>query len=277
MHGTMATTVTLESIEQFQSSLSENGRSEHTVKCYGSDLRMMLRDLGLDSIPTDHFETYAKKWLMNTRADMSPKTICRRLTSLRSYAKWAGMGNVLGDYSPPTPVKGTPHPLPEGVDGIAKLLAVCTNEKQEALIALCGYCGCRVAEALNVRPSDFDLNEMTVTIRGKGAKYRNLPVSEAAWVVLQKPVTRAFIEGDRLVIGLKDRFARRVITVLGERAGLQRHISSHDLRSTFGTSVYDKTLDLRVTQELLGHSSSQTTELYTLVTLNKMRAAVEIA
>lgn len=183
---------------------------------------------------------------------------------------------MLTDYSAPTPAKGVAHPLPEGMSGVERMLAVAKNERQQALVTLCGMCGCRVAEALAARPSDFDLQNMTLTIRGKGDKERIVPVSKKAWDILVSPVTRAFIENDREVVGLKDRFARRLITDMGERAGLKRRISSHDLRATFGTAVYDKTLDLRLTQELLGHASSQTTELYTGVTMDKMRGAVDL-
>jgi site-specific recombinase XerD len=77
------------------------------------------------------------------------------------------------------------------------------------------------------------------------------------------------------VVGLKDRFARRVITELGVRAKLERHTSSHDLRATFATAVYDHTLDQRVVQELLGHSSGTTTEIYIGRSNDQMRKAVE--
>lgn len=209
------------------------------------------------------------------RKKVAPKTTGRRLTSLRSFARWAGYSNVLSDYAAPTPAKGVPHPLPEGLEGIRKMIDVATNNRQKALIALCGYCGCRVAEALSIQPKDFDFSEMNLTIRGKGDKTRVVPVSSLAWEVLAVPVTHAFVYGGT-VVGLKDRYARRVITDLGVKAGLKRHISSHDLRATFATAVYDKTLDLRLVQELLGHASSHQTELYTGVSMDNMRKAVEL-
>lgn len=274
MHSTRATTLTSESIELFRSSLSERGKSTNTVKCYATDLRMFLKGLDSLQVPQEQFESQAMRWLNETRATTAPKTTCRRLTSLRAFAKWAGWGNVLGEYSPPTPSRGTPHPLPEGIDGVERLLEVCTNDKQRALVALCGYCGLRVAEALAVRPAHFNLTEMTLTVRGKGDRTRVVPVSAKAWEVLARPYIKHY-ESRTPLVGLKDRFARRTITDLGLRAGLTRHISSHDLRSTFGTEVYDKTLDLRATQELLGHQSVETTQLYTAVSMDKMRAAVD--
>lgn len=270
-----ATTLTSEVIGRFQSSLSARGRSDQTVKCYGSDLKMMLEELQIVELPMDSFEDTAMEWLQEHRRTVAPKTTSRRLTSLRAFAKWAGWGPLLTDYSAPTPARGMPHPLPEGIEGVKRLIEATRYDTHKALVALCGLCGLRVAEALAIKPSHFDHENRTLVIRGKGDKTRVVPVSESAWSVLARPVTRAFIEGDREVVGLKDRFARRVITELGERAGLQRHISSHDLRATFATAVYDKTLDLRTTQELLGHSSSQTTELYTGITMDKMRGAVE--
>lgn len=271
-----ATTLTLESIDRFRSSLSARGRADHTVKSYSTDLKMMLKDLEVTEVPSTEYEETAMNWLQGTRKTVAPKTTGRRLTSLKSFARWAGWGEVLVEYSAPTPAKGIPHPLPEGIDGVRRLINAANDEKHKTLIALCGFCGCRVAEALAVRPSDFDMQEMLLTIRGKGDKTRIVPVSTTAWEHLVVPVTRAFVNGDREVVGLKDRFARRVITDLGIRAGLRREISSHDLRATFATATYDKTKDLRATQELMGHASSTQTELYTGVRLSALRGAVEL-
>lgn len=269
-----ATTLTLATIDSLRSTLYARGRSEKTIKAYSTDLRMFLKDLETDQISMEEFEETGMNWLQANRKVVAAKTTGRRLTSLKAFAKYAGWGVMFTEYSAPVPPKGDPHPLPEGAEGVYRLIRITKNEKQKALIALCGLCGCRVAEALAVMPGDFNLSTMTLTVHGKGDKQRIVPVSDMAWSILATPVTRAFCEGDRPVVGLQDRFARRVITRLGVRAGLRRHISSHDLRATFATEVYNKTLDLRLTQELLGHSSSQTTELYTGVTQAKMREAV---
>ena len=156
------------------------------------------------------------------------------------------------------------------------LIEAAQTQQYKALIALCGLCGCRVAEALAIRPCDFDLTEMILTIRGKGEKERKVPISTSAWSALQWSVAQAYVTGGGEVVGLKDRFARRLITTLGKQAGLMRPIASHDLRMTFGTCVYDKTLDIRLTQELLGHGSVSTTEGYTGIAQDKMRGAVEL-
>jgi site-specific recombinase XerD len=279
-HSQTVTTLTVESIDSLRSSLSARGRSPLTVKAYCGDLMTFLAEAGESNplqVTMEDFEELGMAWLNLNREIVSPKTTGRRLTSLRAFARFAGEPSMFSDYIAPIPARGQPHPLPEGLDGVLRLLAVTKNQKQRALIALCALCGCRVSEALSIREQDFDLIEMLLTIRGKGDKFRVVPVSEAAWSILAESVTRARVTGcTEPIVGLKDRFARRIITELGERAGLKRRISSHDLRATFATEVYNKTLDIRVVQELLGHSSSQTTETYTAKTMNEMRRAVEL-
>jgi integrase len=183
---------------------------------------------------------------------------------------------MFSDYTAPQPAPTQPHPIPEGIDGIKRLIRACgRNEKHRVLIALCGLIGCRVAEALSIGPKDFDLHAMTLKIRGKGDKERVVPVSSAAWEVLQIPVTRAILDNKDRLLDFNDRYARRVVTELGQKAGLQRHISSHDLRATFATAVYDNTLDQRVTQILLGHANGKTTEGYIGRSQEQMKGAVE--
>lgn len=279
MLSTQVTIVTPEVIDRFRSSLSVKGRSPQTVKAYTTDMKMFLQatmtDDGKMTVLKTEFEELAASWLTMNRSKMSPKTTTRRLTSLRAFARWAGWPEMLADYSVPTPAKGQPHPLPEGIAGVRKLIETTPNDRNKALIALCGLCGLRISEALQVRPSHFNLNTMMLTVRGKGDKTRVVPVSTEAWEVMSMSVARAFAT-DCEVVQLTDRAARRIVTRLGMLAGLKRSISSHDLRATFGTAVYDKTKDVRVVQELLGHGSSTTTELYIGVSQDKMREAVQL-
>lgn len=230
----------------------------------------------MEEVTVDDFEEVGSNWLTANRNKVGPKTTCRRLTSLRAFARWAKWPVDFSDYSAPTPLKGQPHPLPEGISGVRAMIAAANNERHKALIALCGLCGLRIAEALAVRPSHFNLDDMLLEVRGKGDKTRMVPVSTEAWEVMQSAVTRAFCNGDQLVVGLKDRYARALVTELGERANLKRPVSSHDLRATLATSVFDKCLDQRVVQLILGHASGSTTELYIGRSAAQMREAVEL-
>lgn len=278
----MEMTLTPESIDRFRNSLCGRGRSENTIRAYESDLREFLKWIDLMNlsgpITARTFRGWAPAWLNEFRKMAAPKTTARRLTSLRAWAKWAKWtAEELDEYKAPVPGKPIAHPIPEGIAAVLAMAEAARNNRQRALVALCGLCGLRVAEALSVTPSCFNTGEMKLTVRGKGDKERTVPVSSKAWELISPAILDAILDHADTVVGYHDRFARTVLTNLGRKAGVSRRVASHDLRATFGTAVYDGTLDLRVTQELLGHASSKTTEGYTGVKFEKMRAAAEIA
>lgn len=268
-----ATTLSPASIEQFRASLFGRGRSEKTVSAYATDLRVVLRDLNVDEIPEEEYSESVQYWMNRNRHVVASKTTGRRMTSVRSFAAWAGWGPVLVEYKAPPPGPSVPHPIPEGLDGVRRMIGAAANRRQAALVALCGLVGCRVGEALAVRPSDFQDNMLR--IKGKGEKIRFVPVSSEAWGFIAEAVTAAFIAGDAQVVGIEDRTARSNITKIAKAAGLQRHVASHDLRATFATAVHDRTLDMNLVRELLGHSSVETTQIYVGIKRASMVAAVE--
>lgn len=271
------TTVSSESIASFRDSLLAKGRSEQTAKAYSSDLTVMLSDLKLLSLPAEDFELTASLWLNRNRRIIAPKTTRRRLSACRTFARWAGWGNLLSDFSAPSPLRGEPHPLPEGVEGVKKMIACARQPHNKALVSLLGLCGLRVSEALEIRPSSIDTRDMTLTVRGKGDKIRKVPISSVAWEAMKDAVFAAFLSGkDDFVVGVRDRAARSMVTELGARAGIKRRVASHDLRATFATAVYNKTGDQRLVQELLGHASGDTTQIYVAVAGNKLKEAVEL-
>lgn len=274
MPTTEVTTLSHGSIAEFRDWLCARGKSPQTVKAYIGDLTTLLRETEEDSISQEEFTSTAMYWLNGNRSTKARKTTTRRLTSLKVFARWAGWGEPLADYNAPKTVPGVPHPIPEGMEGVRRMIAAARSSQHKALVALCGMAGLRVAEALEVRPSDIDRQDMVLRVLGKGEKYRFIPVNDELWDIIAPSVVEAFLANDAQLVGLHDRAARKVVTRLAKSAGLQRHVSSHDLRATFATEVYNKTLDIRVVQELLGHSSVETTQIYTGVRLNALRDAV---
>ncbi len=274
MPGTMATTLTYETIDRYRQWCIGRGRSENTVKGYTSDLKEFVKATG--EVNQEEYEELAQSWLNLYRAKLSPKTTARRLTSLRGFAKWAGWGPVLVEYIAPTPGKTIPHPIHEGVDGLRAMIERAKNYEQAAIVTLGGFVGCRISESLSLRTHDFDVHSMNVTIRGKGDKTRTVPVSPEAWSNLQSAWVLAHDKKDNLLVSYRDRFARQLVTNLGHRAGLRRPVKSHDLRATFATEALDRCGgNVRVVQELLGHSSVETTEIYTGISMGAMREAVQ--
>jgi site-specific recombinase XerD len=247
------------------------------VRAYTSDLREFLKAAGENQTVTqEEYEELAMSYLNLYRFKVSPKTTARRLTSIRGFAKWAGWGRVLDEYIAPTPGKTIPHPISEGMDGVERMIAQAKNHQQVALVAFGAEVGMRISESLSTTIHHFDLETMLLTIRGKGDKTRVVPVSERAWTHLMPAYALAMSKEDGRLISYKDRFARQIVTQLGVRAKLKAKVSSHDLRATFATDLLDKGVHLRVVQELLGHASSDTTEIYTGVSMDSMRKAVNI-
>lgn len=266
------TTLSHESIELFRDWLSVRGRSAHTVKSYTSDLRMCLLEVGSSSVPLDELEETGMRWLQSKRTTLAPKTTTRRLTSLKAFAAWTGNPNAFEDFIPPTPGKAKPKPLKERFDGVRRMIAATDSEDMKVVVALCGFAGLRIHEALSVQPRNVHLRTRELTIRGKGDKTRTVPMSDELIEVIIGTVVKR-LEEPRLVV-MADRVARERITRLARRAGLIGQVSSHHLRATFATQLMEDTHDLRLVQELLGHASSKTTEGYTLVTSERQREAV---
>lgn len=272
-----------EAIEHFLNSLNENGSSSETVRAYGSDLKGLLTWMETSWVPKmpsqdTSPESLTKVYLNLHKETWAPRTLKRKAACIKAFAKFIGESGFLADYRLPNPGRAIPHPIPEGVSGVLDMLYLCTNSEQQCLVALCGLMGLRVSEARSVHSGSFNLVDETLTVEGKGNKTRTLPVTAAAWKWIEPAYLDAItIEYRVPLINYSDRGARVLIARLGRKASLMRAISSHDLRATFATAAYNKSRDLRVVQELMGHSSSQTTEVYTGVVMEKMREAAEIA
>lgn len=236
---------------------------------------MFAQDMGLTAIEMDKLEVTAASWLNAHRRIIAPRSTSRRLTSMRTLGQVYDM-EILKRYSAPSAPQPKPHPLPQGKADLTKLLDEAKSDQQKALIALLGMCGLRVAEALDLRPQDVDLKKREVKVYGKGSVYRTVEISDAAHEVLFAFVMEAQIERRDKLINYADRSARHVITVLAQRAGIDGRVASHDLRATFGTEVYyNSGKDIRVAQDLLGHKSILTTQIYVATDDTRRRAAVE--
>jgi site-specific recombinase XerD len=268
-------TLSLDSIEQYRMWLCDRGRSPHTAKSYSSDLKQLLLWASTDSIALSGVEDMGAKWLTAHNKELGAKTTGRRLTSLRGFARWAGAGAILLDYTAPTPLKAMPHPLAEGMGGVNKMIAKAENEPLRVVVALCGLAGLRISEALDLPPGDIDFANKRIKVNGKGNKWRVVPMNAKLADILMVPTMKALMEERPLLISMGDRLARRSITRLGKRAGIKQPVASHQLRATFATHLHANGTPLRVVQEILGHSSSKTTEVYTGVSDKQMHDAVE--
>jgi integrase/recombinase XerD len=155
--------------------------------------------------------------------------------------------------------------------------------RDRALLELLYGTGARISEAVGLAVDDVDLAERTVLLTGKGGKQRRVPLGSyaaravQAYLVQSRPALAASGRGTPALFlnarggPLSRQSAWVVLRTAAERAGLSSGISPHTLRHSFATHLMDGGADVRVVQELLGHASVTTTQIYTLVTVDRLR------
>jgi integrase/recombinase XerD len=188
---------------------------------------------------------------------------------------------------PPSPAKRLPKALP--LDAVERLLAAAGSPgtalalRDRALLELLYGTGARISEAVGLDVDDVELESGAVRLMGKGSKQRAVPVGSyaveavSAYLVRARPQLSGVGRGTPALFlnarggRLSRQSAWSVLRSAAERAGVDGDVSPHTLRHSFATHLLDGGADVRVVQELLGHASVTTTQLYTLVTADRLR------
>jgi integrase/recombinase XerC len=262
-----------------------SGRSAATRKAYVGDVRafaewMARSDVaGPDGVDRLHLRRYLAS--LGTRK-LARATVARKAAALRCYFSWLVRQGRLGAdpaRSLRAPAGGGRLPRVLSAGEVGALLDVAAptalDRRDLAVLELLYAAGLRVSELCGLDRGDIDLSHRTVTVLGKGAKQRRVPIHDAAVGALRAwledgrddmpgPPEAAFVNrrGNRL--GQRD-----VRRILDRRAASPTH--PHALRHTYATHLLDGGADLRVVQELLGHSSLATTQIYTHVSKERLR------
>ncbi|MCS4489091.1 MULTISPECIES: tyrosine recombinase XerC [unclassified Corynebacterium] len=265
------------------------GRSPATVRGYRADLRdfaATYRNF------TDFSLKNLRAWLAGAvESGKSRATMARRIAAIRSFSTWAfKKGYIQGDIAQrlqsPTPARNLPHVVPAPKINQLMTASAATREpeylRDHAILELLYATGIRVSELCGIDLGDFDFTRMVVTVTGKGNKQRVVPFGDPcrtslityrdqARAELIKESTPAFFLGSRGA-----RINPRVVRRLVERAGLELRIAGlgpHAVRHSAATHMLDGGADLRMVQELLGHSSLNTTQIYTHVSSQRLYEA----
>jgi integrase/recombinase XerC len=254
---------------------AEKHASPHTVKSYRTDLEDFRRVVALDPGEVDVRAVRAYLAELHTRG-LEPSSIARKLAAVRSWFRFLRRRGVV-DANPARQVRSPRLPrklvsfLP--IDETAALMEardVRTTARDTAIVELLYASGLRVSELVGLDLRDVDLADATVRVLGKGRKERIVPFGSAAAGALDDylgdrgPAAGALFRnrrGGRLTV-------RSVHTIVGRQsraAGIVRRVSPHTLRHTFATHLLDSGADLRMIQDLLGHSRLSTTQRYTHV------------
>ena len=281
----------------------ERGLADNTLKSYRRDLRRYagwLAAQGVDSLDAVREDTVTSFLVALREGDeehppLSAGSAARTVVAVRGFHKFAvreGLSSVdpSAAVRPPAPAKRLPKALPladiERILDAAGAPGTALALRDRALLELLYGTGARISEAVGLDLDDLDLdgdNGDTVLLRGKGGKERMVPVGSYAREALDGYLVRGRGALAGLGKGLPAVFlnarggrlsrqsAWAVLAKAADRAGVTAEVSPHTLRHSFATHLLDGGADVRVVQELLGHASVTTTQVYTLVTVDSLR------
>jgi integrase/recombinase XerD len=278
----------------------ERGVSRNTLSAYRRDLRRWtayLASVGVDR-PDDVREAHVAEFLARLREgdDQHPAlaatSAARTLVAVRGLHRFLALEGVLDvdparTVSPPKPPSRLPKAIP--VEDVERLLDAASvgdtpaSFRDRALLEVLYGTGARISEAVGLDVDDVEGEDGVVRLRGKGGKERIVPLGSyagsalSAWLVRGRPAFASRGTGTPALFlnarggRLSRQSAWSVLRACAERAHLGGHLSPHTLRHSFATHLLEGGADVRVVQELLGHASVTTTQIYTLVTVQRLR------
>ncbi|WP_342590758.1 tyrosine recombinase XerC [Paeniglutamicibacter terrestris] len=292
----------------------ERERSEHTLRAYSSDItnlyayaipRGASNLAGLDL-------TLLRSWLMELQeTGLARATLARRSATIRSFLSWAVRENFIQTnpairLQSPKREHRLPHilqnnqiermfqptapapPQSEGKNSEPSLEQLALADRNKLILELLYATAIRVGELVSLDINDLDLDRRTLRVIGKGNKERTVPFGQPAlhaiddWLRRARPVLRSDRSGTALLLGsrggrLDARQARQVVADALEALGDTAARGPHALRHTAATHLLDRGADLRAVQEILGHSSLATTQLYTHVSVERLKDSYQKA
>jgi len=279
---------------RFDRDLQRRGAADRTRRAYGADVGELATWAAAQGLEPG-MVTY--RLLRGYAARLSdrgtaPRTLARKLASSRAFFRsMVEHGDMAANPADLLPSPKLPQTLPRTVrpDDIAALLdripATTPLElRDRALFELAYACGLRAEELVNLDHGSVDFDGEQVRVEGKGGKTRFVPVGEHALAALGRYLERArpalasaagdpalFLSKSGLRLSTSD--VRRRLRVWARHAAAQGAVHPHALRHSFATHLLEGGADLRAIQELLGHSSISTTQVYTRVESARLRAA----
>jgi len=279
----------------------EKGLASNTISAYRLDIEkffhyLSTNQLSLEQVTPEQLSFYVA-WLRgmeNTEFKIGESSIARNIISIRSYftylAKEHKFNNPSSNFKPPKIGKRLPKALT--IDQVMSMLNIAGTDlissRDKALVELLYATGARVSELINLNTLDISTSDTqsgtttTVKLKGKGGKERVVPIGSFAvaavndYLVRSRPTLLKVSTQKALFLNqrggrLSRQSAWNLVAKAAERAGLSDQVTPHSMRHSFATHLLDGGADIRVVQELLGHSSVTTTQIYTLITIDHLR------
>lgn len=282
----------------------ERNLSAHTIRAYLGDLESLLthlETLGVNDISQLQL-THLRSWLANQQIKGGARTsLARRAVSIRLFTKWAVKNNFLTKDIAVTLATPKGHRTLPGVLGItdakealeslatrAAEAETPTSLRDLAMVELLYASGARVAELCGLNLADIDYDRQTIRVLGKGNKERTIPLGIPAikalrtWLAIGREQITNQQSGAAVFLGVRGkridpRTVRTVVyQALQEVSGLEK-MGPHSLRHSAATHLLEGGADLRTVQEILGHASLATTQIYTHVSTERLQKAFKQA
>ena len=277
----------------------ERGLSKNTISAYRRDIERFISEgdvLDLTKVTSSELENF----ISHSRSrGLAESSVARSVVAVRNAVEFtckeAKTLNNIKDIKPPKIKMRLPKALTiSEIDSLLNTAKSSGNPdaiRESAILELLYGTGARISEVVSLNISDvikFDGGEVSsLRLTGKGGKTRVVPVGRFAREALDQYLVRVrpgLISKDREALFLNDRGGRlsrqsmwTIVSQTAKRANISVDVSPHSLRHSYATHLLDGGADVRVVQELLGHSSVTTTQIYTLVTIDKLRESYSSA
>jgi integrase/recombinase XerC len=279
---------------------NEKNYSNYTIVSYRNDLIQFFNYLKLYRILKDDKIEYVNRNVMRKyivylkKSDYSARSISRKISTVRSFFKFClreGIIKVNPTINLITPKIDKKLPYFLYLQEVNKLIETPLKNtifgiRDRAILELLYGTGIRVGELVNLNICNIDLYEKTIIVFGKGSKERILPLGNPSIMAIQEYLTSRNLFEKKIFVNKNDlealflnrlggrlttRSIRRIIIKYMKMAGLNKKISPHVLRHSFATHLLGGGADLRSVQELLGHKSLSTTQIYTHITKERLK------
>jgi integrase/recombinase XerD len=276
----------------------ERGLSVNSIESYSRDVSKLIKfveDNNSNESPITISDEYIQQFIYENSKGLNPRSQSRLISGIRSFFDYLIFENYRKDN--PTSLLETPkigRKLPdtlsiEEIDRIIAEIDLSTpeGERNRAMLETLYSCGLRVSELITLKISDLFFNEGFIRVIGKGDKQRFVPINEQTQKYINiyinlirthLPIKKGF--EDTVFLNRNGKQLTRnmvfiVIKNLAEKAGLRKNISPHTFRHSFATHLLERGADLRSIQQMLGHESITTTEIYMHVDKTFLREVIE--
>lgn len=276
----------------------ERGLSDNSISSYLLDLRKLTKFLGENSIETSPVQIHkdtVKHFIYEVAKTVNPRSQARLISGLKGFFNYL----IFEDYREDNPVDLIEPPkigrkLPDtlGIGEINDLIGAINlskpeGERNRAILETLYGCGLRVSELIHLKLSDLYFEEDFIKVTGKGNKQRFVPISSInqKYINVYRKEVRPHVQVQRAyedVLFLNRRGGQlsramifTIIKDLAKKIGLDKNISPHTFRHSFATHLLENGADLRAIQQMLGHESITTTEIYMHVNRGHLKKVLE--